>query len=447
MRLLNRIVKVCSGAVLVGLIGVAAWLYFIPPELLRVGSGYAAKIVCSNVFIAGRDAEEVLAVDVQAPGHPLLKLMHVSVDRTGKRVHAALLGVLAGNDAVHRDGLGCTVTPNGETLPGVETASNAQTPVDETALWPEGGKAESHPEVAALLSRDDLAGSGMRAVVIVKGGRIVGEAYSPGFSKDTPLLGWSMTKTVTAAIIGTMIRDGRLSARDKALFPQWQNDQRADISLADLLAMESGLAFNENYGTVADVTRMLYLERDMANFAADQPLEADPGTRFNYSSGTGVLLSRIWMSRLEDKAALAYPRKALFEPLGMASAVLEVDAAGTFVGSSYMYATARDWARMGLLLARDGVWNGNRILPEGFTEAMRQPNRTAKGRYSRMQTWLPPVASKGLPAGTFILDGHDGQNIIVIPSLDLVVVRLGLTPERYDPSMLVAEIVKVTAAP
>ncbi|WP_105382560.1 serine hydrolase domain-containing protein [Neorhizobium alkalisoli] len=444
MRLLSRIVKVCTGAVLVGLIGVAAWLYLIPPELLRVGSGYAAKIVCSNVFIAGRDAEEVLAVDVQAPGHPLLKLMHVSVDRTGKRVHAALFGVFAGNDAVHRDGLGCTVTPNDETLPGVETASNAQTPVDETALWPEGGKAESHPAVAALLSRGDLIGSGMRAVVVVKGGRIAGEAYAAGFSKDMPLLGWSMTKTVTAAVIGTMIRDGRLSAGDKALFRQWQNDQRTDISLADLLAMESGLAFNENYGTVADVTRMLYLERDMANFAADQPLEADPGIRFNYSSGTGVLLSRIWMSRLEDKAALAYPRKALFEPLGMASAVLEVDAAGTFVGSSYMYATARDWGRMGLLLARDGVWNGNRILPEGFVEAMRQPNRTSNGRYSRMQTWLPG-ASKGLPADTFILDGHDGQNIIVIPSLDLVVVRLGLTPERYDPSMLVAEVVKATA--
>ncbi len=442
--MLSRIVKVCTGAVLVGLIGVAAWLYLIPPELLRVGSGYAAKIVCSNVFIAGRDAEEVLAVDVQAPGHPLLKLMHVSVDRTGKRVHAALFGVFAGNDAVHRDGLGCTVTPNDETLPGVETASNAQTPVDETALWPEGGKAESHPAVAALLSRGDLIGSGMRAVVVVKGGRIAGEAYAAGFSKDMPLLGWSMTKTVTAAVIGTMIRDGRLSAGDKALFRQWQNDQRTDISLADLLAMESGLAFNENYGTVADVTRMLYLERDMANFAADQPLEADPGIRFNYSSGTGVLLSRIWMSRLEDKAALAYPRKALFEPLGMASAVLEVDAAGTFVGSSYMYATARDWGRMGLLLARDGVWNGNRILPEGFVEAMRQPNRTSNGRYSRMQTWLPG-ASKGLPADTFILDGHDGQNIIVIPSLDLVVVRLGLTPERYDPSMLVAEVVKATA--
>jgi len=289
----------------------------------------------------------------------------------------------------------------------------------------------------------------MRAVVVVKAGRIAGEAYEPGFSKDTPLLGWSMAKTVTATIIGTLIRDGKLSLDDRDLFPQWRNDQRGDIRLADLLAMESGLAFNENYGTVADVTRMLFLEPDMANFAADQPLEADPGSRFTYSSGAGVMLSKIWMDRVGDRAAaLAYPQQALFEPLGMTSAVMETDAAGTFVGSSYMYATARDWARLGVFLAHDGVWNGNRILPEGFVAEMQQPNRTSNGRYSRMQTWLP-ARREGIPADTFFLDGHDGQNVVVIPSLDLVVVRLGLTPgwERYSPLRLVAEVAKTVTAP
>ncbi len=166
----------------------------------------------------------------------------------------------------------------------------------------------------------------MRAVVVVKRGRIVGETYSAGFSKDTPLIGWSMTKTVNAAIIGTLIRDGKLSLEDKNLFPQWQGNQRGDIRIADLAAMESGLAFNEDYGAVADVTRMLYLEPDMATFSADQPLEADPGARFSYSSGTAVLLSKIWMDRIGDEAAaLAYPGKALFGPLGMTSAVMEPD--------------------------------------------------------------------------------------------------------------------------
>jgi len=450
MRFLVRFVKILVGVIVVGLIGLGIWLHTSPPELLRVGSGYSAKMVCSNVFLAGRDSGEVLSVDVQAPGHPLLRLMRVSVDRTEKRVHAALLGIFAGNDAVYREGLGCAVTPDGATVAATSAPVPAVTAADPSALWPDGGKVESDPSVARLLSDAALAGPGMRAVVVVKKGRIVGETYSPGFSKETPLIGWSMTKTVNAAIIGTLVRDGKLSLEDKGLFAQWQGNQRGDIRIADLAAMESGLAFNEDYGAVADVTRMLYLEPDMASFAADQPLEADPGSRFSYSSGTAVMLSKIWMDKIGDRAAaLSYPRAALFGPLGMTSAVMEADAAGTFVGSSYMYATARDWARMGLLLARDGVWNGNRILPEGFVALMHQPNAASNGRYSKMQTWLPGKDNPGMPADTFFLQGHDGQTITVIPSLDLVVVRLGLTPSwnRYDPTRLVAEVVKTTTAP
>ncbi|CDN54454.1 Penicillin-binding protein, beta-lactamase class C [Neorhizobium galegae bv. officinalis bv. officinalis str. HAMBI 1141] len=450
MRFLIRSLKILIGVIFAGLIGLGIWLYTSPPELLRVGSGYSAKMVCSNVFLAGRDSDEVLAVDVQAPGHPLLRLMRVSVDRTEKRVHAALLGIFAGNDAVYREGLGCTVTPDGAAAPAVSIPMPAVTSADPSALWPEGGKVEPDPSVVRLLSDANLVGPGMRAVVVVKQGRIVAETYSTGFSKDTPLLGWSMTKTVNAAILGTLIRDGKLSLDDKGLFPQWRGNQRSDIRIADLAAMESGLAFNEDYGAVADVTRMLYLEPDMASFAADQPLEADPGSRFSYSSGTAVLLSRIWMEKVGDgTAALAYPRTALFGPLGMTSAVMEADAAGTLVGSSYMYATARDWARMGLLLARDGVWNGRRILPDGFVALMHQANATSNGRYSKMQTWLPGKNNPDMPADAFFIQGHDGQTITVIPSLDLVVVRLGLTPSwnRYDPTRLVAEVVKTTTAP
>ncbi|MBW6422741.1 beta-lactamase family protein [Rhizobium sp. XQZ8] len=447
MRLLTRIVKIVLGVLVLGIVGLVTWIYISPPELLRVGSGYAAKMVCSNVFLAGRDPDEVLAVDVQAPGHPLLRLMNVSVDRPQRRVHAALLGFLAGNDAVYRDGLGCAVAPDGAMPAALATAPVPQAPADPNILWPEGGKIESDPKVAGILSDPALTGPGMRAVVVAHRGRIVGEVYAPGFSRETPLLGWSMTKSVTAAIIGTLIRDGKMSLQDQALFPQWKNDQRGDIRLADLLAMESGLAFNENYGSVADVTRMLFLEPDMANFAADQPLEADPGSRFNYSSGTGVMLSKIWMDKVGDRAAaLAYPGKALFGPLGMSSAVMEADEAGTFVGSSYMYATARDWARLGLFLGRDGVWNGNRLLPEGFVAEMQTPNKTSNGRYSKIQTWLPRAdAGKG----TFILDGHDGQNVIIVPSLDLVVVRLGLTPSwsGYSPTPLVDAVAKTMTAP
>jgi CubicO group peptidase (beta-lactamase class C family) len=424
-------------------IGIGLWIYFIPPNLLRVGSGYAAKIVCSNVFIAGRDPDVILEQDVQAPGHPLLRLMGIAVDRDGKRVNAALLGSIAPSEAVYREGTGCTVGPVGS----VQSAANATRPVPESdpeALWPEGDKADSEETLVSIFSDAALTGPGMRAVVIVSHGKIVAEAYGEGFSKDMPLLGWSMTKTVNAAIIGRLMKEGRLSLDEKNLFTEWRDDRRALIRISDLMGMESGLAFNENYGTVADVTRMLFLEPDMARFVESITLEDEIGSRFTYSSGTSVLLSRIWMNRIGNRdEALAYPSRAIFEPLGMTSAIMETDAAGTFVGSSYMYATARDWARFGLFLARDGVWEGARLLPEGFVAQMHEANRSSGGRYSKMQTWLPKPGA-GLPSDAFVISGHDGQNVFVIPSLDLVIVKLGLTPrsQGYDASVLASEVVK-----
>nr|WP_286194602.1 serine hydrolase [Agrobacterium sp. Ap1] len=424
-------------------IGIGLWIYFIPPNLLRVGSGYAAKIVCSNVFIAGRDSDVILEQDVQAPGHPLLRLMGIAVDRDGKRVNAALLGSIAPSEAVYRQGTGCTVGAVGS----VQSAGNATRPVPESdpeALWPEGDKADSEETLVSILSDTALTGPGMRAVVIVSHGKIVAETYGEGFSKDMPLLGWSMTKSVNAAIIGRLMKEGRLSLDEKNLLPEWRDDRRALIRVSDLMGMESGLAFNENYGTVADVTRMLFLEPDMARFVESLPLEDEIGSRFTYSSGTSVLLSRIWMDRIGNRdEALAYPSRAIFAPLGMTSAIMETDAAGTFVGSSYMYATARDWARFGLFLARDGVWEGARLLPEGFVAQMHEANRSSGGRYSKMQTWLPKPGA-GLPSDAFVISGHDGQNVFVIPSLDLVIVRLGLTPrsQGYDASVLASEVVK-----
>ena len=438
------IARIAAAVILALLIVLCLWLVFLPPNLLRVGSGYAAKIVCSNVFLAGRDPDEVLAIDVQAPGHPLLRLMRVHVDYREKQVEAALLGFIAANRAVYREGAGCSVTPDGEIVHLPLPPAGAEPAPEGPDFWLQGEETKPDQAVEDLLSDDTLAGPGMRAIVVVRNGQIVGEAYGEGFSAVTPLLGWSMTKTVNAAIIGRLIREERISLDETGLLQPWRDDQRKAISLADLLAMEDGLVSDEGYGAVTDVTRMLYLEPDMAGFAADAPLAALPGTRFNYSSATAVLLSRIWMDRLEsDEAALAYPRRALFDPLGMQSALMETDARGTFVGSSYMYATARDWARFALFLLRDGTWLGRRLLPEGFVAMMSEPNATSGGRYSKMQTWL--AGRDGLPADAFFMQGHDGQTIAIIPSLDLAVVRLGLTPQRegYRATALVAEIVKL----
>ncbi|SFO29274.1 CubicO group peptidase, beta-lactamase class C family [Mesorhizobium sp. NFR06] len=458
MRAVVKFIKSLLALIVLAVVALFAWLYLAPPELIRVGSGYSAKIVCSNVFIAGRDPKEVLAVDVQAPGHPLLRLMKVSVDKERGLVSAGLLWVLGKSVAVERDGVGCASVPDGDTgkvrqISLRPAPSTAAAPPD--ALWPEGERvdASQNPEVSKIIGNVAMAGVGMRAVVVVKNGRVVAERYGEGFSAKTPLLGWSMTKTVNAAIVGTLVRDGKMAVDSKGLFAPWKVDGRAAISLADMMAMSSGLAFNEDYGDVADVTRMLYLEPDMAGFAEAKPLTGEVGKVFSYSSGTAVMLSRLWQDAIGDKAkALAWPRTALFEPLGMDSAVLETDEQGTFVGSSYLYATAHDWARFGQFLLQGGVWNGAQILPAGFVDWMREPAPASKV-YGKGQVWIEGPGDEenpgagtaaGLPKDTYWMEGHDGQTVAIIPSEQLVVVRLGLTPTKlnYRPQTMVTALVK-----
>ncbi|MGQ3209809.1 MAG: serine hydrolase domain-containing protein [Shinella sp.] len=436
----------------------ASWLIVSPPALLSVGSGYAAKIVCSNVFVAGRDAQQVLAEDVQAPGHPLLKLMRQDVDLSEKTVTVHLLGLFAPGYAVWHEGFGCSSAPDGDFRAARQAVSDVAIPRipsgDPAVTWPDGEAVAPDERFSALLADSALTGPGMRAIVVVHDGRIIAEAYGKGFSATTPLLGWSMTKSVNAALIGRLMQVGALSPEMKGLFPEWRRDARAEITLGDLLAMESGLAFNENYGEVTDVTRMLFLEPDMSRFVLSVPLEANPGESFNYSSGAAVLLSRIWMGVLGGRSqALSFPARALFMPLGMASAVMEVDETGIFVGSSYLYATARDWARFSLLLLNDGVWKGNRLLPDGFVSAMATPTKASNGTYSRMQTWLRGPGPKtdaehGLPADTFWLRGHDGQSATIIPSRKLAIIRLGLTPSKlgYQPQPLIKRILDLLDA-
>lgn len=445
--------------IVLALAGLTGWLYFAPPEMIRVGVNYAAKIVCSNVFLAGRDATDVLERDVQAPGHPILRLVQVEVDESEGTVRAGLFGLFGGGLAVHRSDNGCATVADGDLGAAritAEFADPAVTNGDE--LWPDGERVDpsSNQAVKDILDRERIESPGTRAIVVVHDGRVIGETYGEGFTADTPLLGWSMTKTVTAAIIGTMVRDGKLALSDDGLFEQWNADGRAAITIADLLAMSSSLAWNEGYGSVSDVTRMLYLDPDMVVTGRSQPIEGAPGAHFRYSSGTSVLLSRIWQGALGDpEKALAYPQRAIFGPLGMTSAVFETDARGTYVGSSYLYATARDWARFGQFLLQEGKWNGRLILPPGYVKMMGEPVAASNGRYGKGHIWLrgpdagtpegeDPDAGFDLPGDAMWMRGHDGQTITIIPSRRLVVVRLGLTPSElgYKPQAMVEALVK-----
>ena len=418
-----------------------------PPDLIRVGANYTAKIVCSNAFLTKRDPQEVLATDVQAPGHPLLKLMRVDVDRVHGLVRAGLFGFIGDGLAVATPRKGCAVAPDGR----IALLRQPRATQMEPLISPTAGDAEAAiaPALQHLAEDDVLAGPGMRAIVVIHDGQIVAERYASGFDRDTVQLGWSMTKSVTAGLIGLLIKDGLLTLDTSA---GWiGQDGRERITIADLLSMTSGLEFNEGYGAVSDVTRMLYLEPDMDTFARNKPLVHAPGAVWSYSSGTAVMLARIFQNT-ERRYPLEYIRARLFRPLGMSSAVIEADEMGNLVGSSYMYATPRDWARYGQLLAQDGVWQGEEILPRGYVAMMSSPVAPSGGEYGHGMVWrwathgdkpgVNPDAAYGIPADTFWMSGHDGQYAAIIPSRHLVIVRMGLTPTRllYHPEPLVSAV-------
>ena len=221
-----------------------------------------------------------------------------------------------------------------------------------------------------------------RAIVVLRDGEIVAEQYAPGFSAATPLPAWSMTKSVLNALIGILVGEQRLSITDTALLPQWQPpDPRAAITLEDLLRMRSGLKFSEVYANFSsDVIEMLFNQPDAARYAARQPLDFAPGTTWSYASGTSNILSAIVRRVVGEPDYWDWPRRVLFDPLGMPSAILEPDASGTFVCSSFMLATARDWARFGQLFLQDGVWNGQRILPDGWVSFSTTPTAQSTAR-------------------------------------------------------------------
>lgn len=327
-----------------------------------------------------------------------------------------------------------------------------------TTEWPEGVQLTGDPErLAALLdpvfsveSTPELAQS--LAFIAVQGGRVVAERYAPGVDRDTTLISWSMAKSVTHALVGIAVRDGLLDTTAPARVPEWEDpsDPRHQISVDDLLAMRSGLHFVEDYldADTSDCLEMLWGAGadDMAHYAASRPLEHPIGEVFNYASGTTNIISRLVASiaagrsdgtagdptQAEDAIA-SFLQKQLFDPLGMRSATPKCDAAGTWVGSSYLYATARDFARFGLLYLRDGVWEDARLLPAGWVDSARtlRSIEPTNGRGYGHQWWMPV----GDDLGSFWANGYEGQRICCVPALDLVFVRLGKTPAELGPQL------------
>lgn len=419
--------------------------------LTSMASLYKARSMCAGVFLSRRRPESLLAEDLDSSQHPVLRLIQTRVDHAAREVTAGLLGRF-GRTVRYDESWGCVpvtrrrrggATPRQEPLAAAVRdasgdgwdASAASTGIDERRLREALDWAFAEP--------DPRRPRRTRAVVVVHQGRLVGERYAPGFSADTPLLGWSLTKSVINALIGILVRDGRIAPEDPAPVPVWQRpgDPRRRITVSHLLRMSSALSFSEDYeNPLADVGYMLFAAADMAAYAADKPLEGEPGSRWSYSSGTSNILAALIRQIVGDTDYARFPRRVLFERLGMSSAMIERDAAGTFVGSSYMHATARDWARFGLLYANDGLWRGQRILPEGWVRFSRTVAPAAPEADYGAHFWLSVPATYRRakvpppPPDTFHAVGHEGQLISIVPSRELVVVRLGLTraPAVWD---------------
>jgi CubicO group peptidase (beta-lactamase class C family) len=427
---------------------VAARLFASP--LARPGLGFAAKVVCSAVFVGGFTPAQALT---DLPDEPLAMLIRTRVDTGGARV-IATVPLIARREARHRPGLGCTLEPPGGStavLPPSVEGGRRELPAAADEEWPLGEGVMQHQPVGvdgerlravvagAFAEPDPDALRRTRAVVVVHRGRIVAEQYADGFSADHRFAGWSMAKSVTSALIGILAGVGSVHVDSAVQHPEWRaaGDPRRLITVHTLLQMSSGLEFDESYTPTGGATRMLFDSPDVAAVAAASPLAHPPGRVWQYSSATTNLLA--WRLRqafaADDAAHLDFPRRALFARIGMHSAVFEPDAAGTFVGSSFLYATARDWARFGLLYLDDGVWRGERILPEGWVAYSVTPGAAAPlGRYGA-QWWLnagEPAAPERrpwpqLPRDVFWASGFQGQYVAVVPSRELVVVRLGST--------------------
>ncbi|MGI9384667.1 MAG: serine hydrolase domain-containing protein, partial [Methyloligellaceae bacterium] len=435
----------------------------------RIGSAYYAKMLCSGVFVKEWDQGTAVIFDVMPDRHWGLGMYEFDIDRRRKVVTVSLFGLLR-RRALFRPGIGCTPV-NGTSVDALLAQTKDFKPVRAVPAklpWPAGWLANTPAPTPgvdrARLTRavdaafeepdpDNLRRT--RAVVVVHKGRIIAEQYGQGITPATPLDGWSLTKSAVNALAGVLLEAGKIDLDRKPVLPAWRSatDPRADITIDHLLRMTSGLAFKDPRHSLLNASRSILFERgDTAGGPARTPSAAAPGSRWLYAGASTAILCRVLQDAIGGSLAhqFGYPRRALFDRIGMSSAVLEVDAAGTFMGSAFMYASARDWARLGLLFLRDGVWGRERILPAGWVQRSITPVPASRGVFGaslwlKIPKFLRPegAGAAPLPDDGFYALGQDGQVIAMFPSRDLVIVRLGVSRRRaaWDPAVFLEEVV------
>jgi CubicO group peptidase (beta-lactamase class C family) len=421
---------------LVIVIALAFVVYSYYPKL-DIITGYASKSVASAMFLAHRTQG---SAEIGDNGFSPVNLAHNTVNVEDKSVTSKVFG-LKKRTAVYREGLGAVLM-----IDGVEDNLKYEIPLRNftkiTKPYPYGDLAQKdtlfaeldykkiNKAVADAFDSKGLSVKKTRTVLVLYKDHIIAEKYADGFDVNTPILGWSMTKSITATMFGILQKQGKLSVNQSHLFKDWEQDERSKITLSDLLHMNSGLGWDENYDELSGVTRMLFLDKDMSRSQQKMPAKFKPNTHWNYSSGTTNLLSGYLRTKFAThQDYLDFWYTALLDKIGMHTALIETDLAGNYVGSSYGWASTRDWAKFGTLYLHRGNWNGEQIIDSSWVDYVKTPTNTSNGRYGA-QFWLNAGGVyPDVPKDLFSCNGYQGQMVFIIPSKDLVIVRTGLTED------------------
>ena len=417
----------------------------------RAATGFASHTLCDDIFIAGIDPDTAFAERVRPlAGIGLVNwALRRNVDRARREVTVSV-GSAFVSQARWREGLGCRTLP-------AEQAQEERAKEGAAALAPSDPPGPGtltavtaiDPRLQAALDRavTNLPGQprhGTKALVVLHEGRLVAERYAPGYGVDTPVLGFSATKSVLDALVGIAVRRGRLTREQPAPLAAWADraDPRSAITVDQLLRHTSGLDLAQDNSGFDFNARLMYTERDKAAVAAAQPLTAAPGSRWTYADGHFVLLSRILRDAVGGTAedVRRFAQTELFGPLGMQNVTMDFDATGTPIGASHLSAPARAWARLGQLYLDDGVHEGRRLLPESWVRQSTTPTlRTGYGagwwtnrQRGPVPGWGVPWGLASAPADTFFARGFMGQFVVVIPSRRVVLVRLSVSHQRGD---------------
>jgi len=416
---------------------------------LDIITGFSAKSVCSCTFEAGRDLKSIEEGDNDID---LVNYATNKINFEEKSVISSVFG-LKKRTAVYKEGIGCVLIPDGE---NANITFKANRKISQNELpYPYGNSPEKDTIFSnvdqkllkmAVENAFDCEGyeqtKRTRAVVVLYKDQIIAEKYAKGFSSETKLLGWSMTKSITSAVLGVLEKQGKVSLDQNKLFPEWENDERSKITLNNLLQMNSGLEWTEDYNNISDVTKMLFLEADMTKPQLYKPLIGQPNKSWNYSSGTTNMLSGFIRNQFKThQEYLDFWYAELIDKIGMNSMVIETDLAGNYVGSSYSWATARDWAKFGLLYLHNGNWNGTQILNESWVKYAATPTNGSNGEYGA-HFWLNASGKyPNVPKDLFSCNGYQGQHVFIIPSKDLVIVRFGLAENPvFDVDTFLSEV-------